>query len=879
MPLSAGDKLGPYEILSALGKGGMGEVYRAHDPRLRRDVAIKVSAERFSERFDREARAIASLNHPNICTLHDVGPNYLVMELVEGENPKGPLPLETVLDYARQIADALQAAHDKGITHRDLKPGNIMIKPDGTVKVLDFGLAKLNRDREGADAAVGENSPTISMGMTQAGVILGTAAYMAPEQARGKAVDRRADIWAFGVVLYEMLTGERLFKGDDLSETLASVIKEAPNLDQVPVQVQRLLRSCLEKDPKQRLQAIGDWRLLLDVEQAIGLPVRAEGPLHWVWPAVAALAALALAAISFIHFRETPAERPLVRLDVDLGADVSLVPVTIIAGIPGSSVAMSPDGTRLVYASGNPSKLFTRRLDQPRATELPGTQGAYAPFFSPDGQWIGFRDGAKVSKISVEGGAVVPLVNVANFFGASWGEDGRILLADGVQKGLVRIPDAGGQPETVEGLAKGEAALAFPQILPGGKAILFSAYTALNPDASSIEVMTLADHHRKKVSRGGTYPRYLSSGHLVYINKATLFAVPFDLEKLETRGTALPIVDNVAFNSVLGTAQVSFSRSGTLVYRRSSGDAGLLTVAWLDSAGKTQPLLAKPGNYGRPSLSPDGQRLALEMTEGSGTDIWVYDWQRDTPTRLTFTGNNQGPLWSPDGRYVAFRTVGEGMSVTRSDGAGKPQPLTQSKNAQFPWSFTADGKRMAFMEQDPKTSMDLWTVPIESDGAGLRAGKPEVFLQTPASEQYPVFSPDGRWMAYASSESGTTQVYVRAFPDNGGRWQISNSSGGYPMWSRNGRELFFEALDSRIMVAAYTVKGDSFVADKPRMWSEKQLVVSQNASKNIDLAPDGKRVAALMPATEAKGSQEAQNHVVFLENFFDELRRKVPLGK
>ena len=418
--------------------------------------------------------------------------------------------------------------------------------------------------------------------------------------------------------------------------------------------------------------------------------------------------------------------------------------------------------------------------------------------------------------------------------------------------------------------------------------ILFSAYTAQNPDASSIQVLTLADGHRKTVSRGGTSPRYLASsngstsngfGYLVYLNKATLFAIPFDLEKLETRGTALPIVDDVASNGVLGTAQFSFSRNGTLVYRRGGEDDRFLTVQWLDGAGKMQPLLAKQGNYGIPSLSPDGQRVALGAKEGSGTDIWVYDWQRDTMTRLTFTGSNSGPFWSPDGRYIVYRTGETGMSVTRSDGAGEPQTLTQSKNRQQPWSFTPDGKRLAYMESESKTSFDLWTLPMESDGAGLRAGKPEVFLQTPANEMYPSFSPGGRWLAYASDESGTFQVYVRAFPDKGGKWQISNVGGGYPMWSRTGHELFFETPDNHIMAAAYMLKGDSFLADKPRLWSEKQIGGSVNVAKNIDLAPDGKRIVALMSATEAKGAQESQNHVVFLENFSDELQRKVPSSK
>jgi serine/threonine-protein kinase len=354
--------------------------------------------------------------------------------------------------------------------------------------------------------------------------------------------------------------------------------------------------------------------------------------------------------------------------------------------------------------------------------------------------------------------------------------------------------------------------------------------------------------------------------------------VPFDLDRLEVRGTPAPVLDQVGYNAGVGSAQLDFSQTGTLIYRSGGAGGALLTVAWLDGAGKAQPLLARPGAYGRPSLSPDEQQLAVDVTEESGTDIWLYDLKRDTMTRLTFTGNNQFPVWSPDGRYIVFRAVGAGAYVTRSDGAGKTQPLIQSKNLQGSWSFTSDGKQLAFHEQDSKTSYDLWTVPIVSDGAGLRAGKPEVFLQTPSDERAPAFSPDGRWLAYMSDESGTYQIYVRAFPDKGGKWQISNSGGAYPMWSRNGHELFFEALDNHIMVAAYTVKGDSFVADKPRTWSEKQLGGTINAAKNVDLAPDGKRIVALMPVETAEG-QKAQNHVIFLENFFDEVRRKVPVSK
>jgi serine/threonine-protein kinase len=425
----------------------------------------------------------------------------------------------------------------------------------------------------------------------------------------------------------------------------------------------------------------------------------------------------------------------------------------------------------------------------------------------------------------------------------------------------------------VTDLQNGEVTHRWPQILPGGKAVLFTASATNAFDGANIDVMSFADHHTKTLVRGGTFGRYLPSGHLVYVNRGTLFAVPFDADRLEVHGTPAPVLDQVGYNAAQGSAQLDFSQAGTLIYRSGGAGSGLFTVGWLDGAGKVQPLLAKPGNYAHPSMSPDGQGLALD----DGADISVYDWQRDTMTRLTFTGNASYPLWSPDGRYIAFRALGEGLLVIRSDGSGKPQPLTQSKSQQVPWSFTPDGKRLAFMELSSGTGYDLWTVLLESDSAGLRAGKPEVFLQTPAMEMYPSFSPDGRWMAYASNESGTFQVYVRAFPDKGGKWQISNSGGAYPMWSRNGHDLFFEALDNHIMVAAYTEKGDSFVADNPREWSEKQIGGAIGA-KNVDLAADGKRIIALMPVETAE-AQKGQSHVIFLENFFDELRHKVPVAK
>jgi serine/threonine-protein kinase len=583
-----------------------------------------------------------------------------------------------------------------------------------------------------------------------------------------------------------------------------------------------------------------------------------------------------------------PTDRPLVRLDVDLGPDVSL------GSVVGANAIISPDGTRLVYVSHN--RLFTRRLDQQQATELPGTEGAYAPFFSPDGHWVAFFGRGKLKKISVAGGAAVVLCNAAAWRGGSWGEDGTIIAAlyqsaggslPGNGNGLYRISADGGAPALIEiDRERGDLTHRWPQILPGGKAVLFTAHTRLagvvDPsfDDATIEVMTLGDRRQKILFRGGTYGRYVPSGHLLYVNRGTLFAVPFDPRALEVRGEPIVVLNQVACNSSYGDAEFEASQTGTLVYRSGSTrntHNGLVTVQWLESDGKTRALFPKPGDYARPSLSPDERRLAIEVMEGLTQDILVYDFGRDEMTRITFDGDGNGvPIWSPDGRYIVYESQ-EGLSWMRADGAGKPQLLIRTKNTVYPWSFTPKG-RLAYIEVDPETAYDLWTVPLENDGTGLRAGKPEVFLQTRSDERYPSFSPDGKWLAYASNESGSFQVYVRAFPDTGGKWQISSDGGAYPMWSRSGRELFFESLDNRIMVAGYTVLDDAFFPAKPRLWSEKALANTATLSKNVDLAPDGKRFVALMPAEGAE-AQQSQHQVVFLENFFDELRRRAPVKR
>jgi serine/threonine-protein kinase len=703
----------------------MGAVYRARDPRMGRDVAIKLSAERFSDRFEREVRAVAALNHANICQVYDVGPNYLVMELVEGPTladriEQGAVPLEEALAIARQIGDALEAAHEKGIIHRDLKPANIKIKPDGVVRVLDFGLAKIAE--QAAAAGDPDESPTVAMGGTVAGQIMGTAAYMSPEQARGKTVDKRADIWAFGMVLYEMLTARQLFEGETISDTLAGVLTKEPAWDGVPSKVRRLLKSCLEKDPKRRLRDIGDaWQLL---EDAPTLPP-AKTRLPWAIAGILAAVSIALGAVLWRSAKplETTSQVSM-RLDLDLGPDVTL------ASTIGPSVVFSPDGTRLVFVSQGADgirRLHIRLLDQPRTTQLSGTEGASAPFFSPDGQWVGFFAKGKLKKTRIDGGDPVALCDAPQGRGGSWGDDGNIIAALNTLTGLSVIPSGGGKPSTLTELPPGESTHRWPQILPGGKAVLFSASTAGgNFDESNFIVFSLQDHTRKTVlEHSGLFPRYAPTGHLVYVRKGSLLATPFDAQRLEARGVSETLVE-VSSNNSVGFAQFDFARSGALAYR-TGGTQDLLNIEWLDAAGKTEPLIPEPALYGFPRLSPEGSRVA-SIINGPSPDIFVFDWRRGSKVRLANTANAPrqlaavkelaNPVWTPDGMFLVFRGGG-GMFWTRADGVGQPQLLTESKNSQIPLSLTRDGT-LAYSELTPGGNSEIRTLHLEF-GTSIKA--------------------------------------------------------------------------------------------------------------------------------------------------------------
>jgi serine/threonine-protein kinase len=704
---------------------------------------------------------------------------------------------------------------------------------------------------------------------------------MAPEQAMGATVDRRADIWAFGVVLYEMLTAKRLFQGDTASETLAFVLSKEVDLSAVAEQVQPLLRHCLARDPKRRLHDIADATLLLDVAPQT-VATRSRRP----W-AIATAFSLAFALLGGLYFLRTPRstqELPgaVVRLDIDPGQELAM------DSVAGPEAILSPDGSRVAFVSAGSdgkSHLSTRPMDQPKVAELANTEGAYGPFFSPDGQWLGFFAQGKLKKVPIEGGEAITLADAPSGRGASWSEDGNIVAALDTRSGLSSVPSTGGvvTAATEFDRERGEATHRWPQVLPGGKAVLFTTSTVTNDfDAADIAVADLVNHRTRIVlARAGTYPRFLPDGHLVYVSKGTLYAVAFDLDRLEVRGVPVPVLEGISFDPLRGFAQLDISRNGLVLYRKGRGTL-LRTIRWVDGAGKATPLRTQPANYQFPRLSPDGSRLAVAVVAGGSSDIWVYDLQRDLSIRLTNgPGAKEFPIWSPDGRYVIFElesgaTVG--MYSVLADGASKPARLIESKYLQSPGSFTADGTRLVYGELDAAgMGADIRVLPVNRNSGQFKVGKPEVFLSTPSTNPYPIFSPDGRWIAYSSTESGVYEVYVRAYPDKGSKWQVSNSGGMMPVWSLTGHEIFYRTEDQHLMVADYTVKRDSFITGKPRIWFSGPLA-NLGLTANFDLAPDGKRVVALLPTGDEE-QPKARTHITLMLNFFGELQRRVPTGK
>jgi Tol biopolymer transport system component/tRNA A-37 threonylcarbamoyl transferase component Bud32 len=789
-----GAKLGPYEIVSLLGKGGMGEVWKARDPQLGRDVAIKVSAQEFTDRFEREARAIAALNHPNVCTLYHIGPNYLVMELIEGPTladriAQGPIPLEEALGIAKQIAAALEAAHEKAIVHRDLKPANVKIKPDGSVKVLDFGLATA-----GAEPELDSNSPTMMPG-TVAGMILGTAGYMSPEQARGQKADKRADIWAFGVVLYEMLTGKRLFDGATVTDSLAAILRAEPDLTQVPERTRRLLARCLEKDPRNRLRDIGDAMALVD-EPGFGHAATSRVGLSWM--AAVTIPTVLLAILAFIHFRETPPVEQSLRYEI-------APPGATAAEYP----ALSPDGRFLavVANNGGPDQLWVRAMDTLQSRALPGTDGATYPFWSPDGAYLGFFTEGKLRKIAVAGGPPQTLCDAAAGRGGAWNRDGVILFSPGPASAIFRVSAAGGIPvpaTKLPGNGNSAAGNRFPVFLPDGIHFLYNAGSD-KPDEAGVFIGALNGSAAVRLVPDNTNALYAppiaprGTAHILFRRENTLMAQSFDAKSLNTIGEIFPVAEQVPISVNVGFGAFSVSENGILAFR--SGDATTAReLIWMDRIGKRLGTASgKPGEFFQMNISPDEKTVALQIGDNSKSDIWLQDLERGVLSRFTFRpGVNRNAIWSSDGNRLVYAVQNLGaysfdIYQKAAGGNGQEELLLHTGINGFPLDWSPDGKWIVYQQTDQKTGLDLWLLPLDGDRT------PVPYLQTPFDEQNARFSPDGKWMVYQSNESGRSQIYVQSVPASGTKYQISASGGTVPKWRRDGKELFYMSADRKLM--------------------------------------------------------------------------------
>jgi serine/threonine-protein kinase len=919
LALNTGARLGPFEITAPLGVGGMGEVYRATDTNLKRQVAIKVlpgsvagDPERLA-RFQREAEVLAALNHPNIAHIHGLeksdGTIALVMELVEGPTladwiAKGAIPIDEAVPIAKQIADALEAAHEQGIVHRDLKPANIKVREDGTVKVLDFGLAKA-LEPTGATSASVSISPTItSPAMTQAGIILGTAAYMAPEQARGKAIDKRADIWAFGCVLFEMLTGTRAFAGEDTTDTLAFVITKEPDWSllpsKTPAVIRRILTRCLQKDRSRRLRDIGDVRFELD--EAPG-EVDANGSTspgptrspHTLRRRVLvgigiAIVSMAVGAVGTAVWKpQTPA--PLQRTTIALPEHVAYSEG--IAGFGG--IAISPDGTHIAYPAIENGKrlLYLRSLDQLEGRPMPGTDNAANPFFSYDGQWIGFFTFAgsgqknELKKVAIRGGPPVSICDAVVPPGGSWGPDDIIVFATGRDGtgpiSLFQVPAAGGTPKPllVPDPTKNKRGFAWPDVLPGGKAVLLSATTSASASIGDgyIAVLSLENGTVRTIIDHGFHARYVPTGHIVYMVDGHLMAVPFDAKRLDVTGSPVPLVEGVQVITSVGEASFAVSPTGFLIYAPGRAVTAIeRTLVWVDRKGNEQPIAAAPPRaYASARLSPDGSRIALDARDQEN-DIWTFDIARGTTTRFTFgPAADNIPVWTPDGNRIAFASDRDHTGTTNlymaaADNSGQPTRLTShNTSSQYPTGFSPDGKTLVFMELDPNTSYDLHTVTVDGDH------RVTPLLHTSATETDGAVSPDGQWLAYQSNESGSFQIYVRPFPNAGAGslHQVSTTGGTRPVWARNGRELFYMSGTGSIAIVAVPVElGTNFVAGIPQHLFDGPYYTGI-VSPTYDVSADGKRFLMIKNGPTSANAP-ALSQFVFVNNWFDELKRLVP---
>ena len=921
MGLVPGTRLGRYEIVAQIGVGGMGEVYRARDTNLDRHVAIKILPEAFARdhdrlaRFEREAKTLASLNHPNIAIIHGLeegnGIRALVMELVEGPTladrvAQAALPVDQALPIAKQIAEALEAAHEQGIIHRDLKPANVKVREDGVVKVLDFGLAKaFAHDNDAMSSPSVTNSPTLaSPGITGVGVLLGTAAYMAPEQAKGKSLTKAADIWAFGCVLYELLTGRAAFHGDDVTEILAAVVRGEPDWSQLPVTtphaIQRLLRHCLHKDPRRRWQDAASLRIVIDDvlsttagDATTGVAPRSISRRQMAAIAgVTLLAALASAVLAW-SVKPGPAPATVARLLIGVTpADRLARTVALGNGRPfRTSIALSPDGQSLVFVGeqGRGRQLYLRTMDRLDAKPIPGTELSDSPFFSPDGRWIGFWQTAagrggegELRKVSIDGGPVVTVCQTPPLWGVSWGSHGRIVFANRAGGGLLEVPEGGGTPQMLTKIDQGNGAIGhmLPHVLPGGNALLYTVRRSPLAEDSQIVVRLLESGSEQVLVEGASDARYVSGGHLVYAQKGTLMAVPFDLRRLVVTGTAVGVVDDVMHDvntsfavGNSGSAQIALSSSGTLAYVMGGISQTFVgSPVWVDRAGVATPLTLPRRDLDLwiPRVSPDGKRVLFSsIIQG----LWIYDVTRESLSQLA---RDAGPgIWHPDGQQVAFPSVASKTRGTLflipADGSGRAEQLAAAGGVQ---SWSPDGKTLAFVDGPPGQRTNLWALPT-----GDRSAKPYPLVQSAANESGAEFSPDGRYLAYVSNQSGRNEVYVQPYPGPGRRETISTNGGAQPVWAANRRELFYRETSGpagRIMVVDVTL-GETFTAGRPRALFDVDSAEYPPGVgvRMYDVAPDGTRFLMIR---KGEGSAEPPiTQIVVVQHFDQELTRLVPV--
>ena len=909
MGLDSGTRLGPYEVTGLLGAGGMGEVYRARDSRLRRDVALKVLPEAVRRdparraRFEHEARVLASLNHPSIAAIYGIEETEevgaLVLELVEGDTlaswiMRGPVPVAEALSIARQMADALDAAHQKGIVHRDLKPANISITSTGLVKLLDFGLAKIIAP---SDAAIEE---TQIVGQTREGMVVGTAAYMSPEQARGQAIDKRTDIWAFGCVLYEMLTGRRLFEGDGTTDTLALLFTKDPDWSAlpptVPPAIRALLKRCLERDRVKRLGDVAAIRFALEDMAGSGDQPAASTPgvIHldrstaWRRIGILSAAAIVVAAVVLIAAaglggwnRRIPSEpsRP-VRFTI------TLPPGQRLAGLSRPSVALSADASQLAYVATTQGEearqIYLWSMERAEARPVPGTEGATNPFFSPDGQWLGFysRD-TVLTKVPVRGGVAQPLTNVSIPSGASWGAQRTIAFPPYLSV-IHQLPEEGGAPQALTRFENGETQHIWPEFLPGSKALLFAALSVNATPAIAVQPIG-AGQRRNLQGQSGTMPRYASSGHLVYAQRGNLMAVPFDLGRLEVKAAAVAVEVVPGVSQSGATAQYSLSATGSLAYVPGSQKPDEHRLVWVSRNGTDQTLNAPPRVYNQPRISPDGQRAVVDVIEGSDIQVWQYDLGRDRLTPFTYKadGVNRHGVWQPDSTRVVFMSSREGKGQTQLyrqsvDGAGLEQlttfpPAPTADILPIPYSFCGSDLTFVKLAATP----ELWVQQMGDSRPGSAPGRMERRLSIQSTmDGGPQLSPDCRWVAYASDESGRREIFVRAYPSLENKHQISMDGGNEPLWNPDPRkrELFYRAGD-RVM--AVNVNDRGFAEGNPHELFRGPYVIAGNGfvRPNYDVSPDGQRFLMLKPV-----EREPLTRINVVLGWLAELKRLVPTG-